>query len=150
MVTSRLHKPIGDVTMTKSVFIKFACYIPNISQTASIVIPIRRTKTASCSCSTFSNEKEKVCSKQNTSLPSFPSHCVMFWLHHSGNKQLDRYRWVKFIFCSHDIVLSFLSRHVVSQTPIAQLSQFHILHTHCPAGCDFCELQSIQSDCLSS
>lgn len=39
-----------------------------------------------------------MCSQLNPSPPSFLSHCVTSWLHHTGNKQLDRYIWVKFVF----------------------------------------------------
>lgn len=45
----------------------------------------------------FSNRKECVLN-WNPPPPAFLSHCVISWLYLSGSKQLDRYRWVKFIF----------------------------------------------------
>lgn len=52
------------------------------------------------------------------------------------------------LFCPSPLVLSFPSCHLASQSPITQLSQIHISHTHSSAGCDSCEPWSIHRDCL--
>lgn len=103
------------------------------------IIPIHHTKGSQQVMFPLLNRR--VCSKLNPSPPSFLSHCVISWLRRTGSKQLDRYRWVKFVFSARDIVLSFPSRGAVAQNS-------YLVHTLLCRMWLFFFLRSIHRHCL--